>query len=173
MSVQGEIDRINQNVANTYAVLSALGADMPTEQNSDNLAPTAGTAKAVLYSAQTLTDEEKTQARTNIGAAAVGETGGSGAVGTQFTATIPASGWGEDANGYQSQTVTVTGLKGTYTVNPSLDVVLSGTDPEADNEILAAFGLIAIAYTGTNSLTVKCIGDPPTVNIPVVVAAWE
>lgn len=68
MSVQTQIDRIGQNVANTYAVLSALGADMPTEQNTDNLAETAGSAKAVLYSEQTLTEEQQTQARENIGA---------------------------------------------------------------------------------------------------------
>lgn len=49
MSVQSQIDRINQNVANTYAVLKALGAVIPTEQTSDNLATTAGTAKMVLY----------------------------------------------------------------------------------------------------------------------------
>ena len=67
MSVQSQIDRIGQNVADTYAVLDALGADMPSEQNSDNLARTAGTAKAVLYSKQTLTDEQKEQARQNIG----------------------------------------------------------------------------------------------------------
>lgn len=67
MSVQTQIDRINQNVASTYAVLAALGADLPAEQTSDNLAQTAGTTKAVLYSPQTLTDEQKAQARTNIG----------------------------------------------------------------------------------------------------------
>lgn len=67
MSVQTQIDRINQNVANTYAVLQALGADLPAQQNSDNLAQTAGTTKAVLYSPQILTDAQKAQARTNIG----------------------------------------------------------------------------------------------------------
>ena len=67
MSIQNEIDRIAGNVANTYAVLEALGADMPAEQNSDNLFTTAGSAKAVLYSEQTLTEEQKTQARENIG----------------------------------------------------------------------------------------------------------
>ncbi|MBQ2720445.1 MAG: hypothetical protein IJF23_02805, partial [Clostridia bacterium] len=69
MSIQTEIARISQNISNTYTVLSALGADMPTEQTSDNLALTAGTAKTVLYSEQTLTDQQKTQARENIGAA--------------------------------------------------------------------------------------------------------
>lgn len=68
MSVQSQIDRIEQNVANTYAVLKGLGADMPSEQNSDNLPETAGTTKAVLYSAQNLTKAQKTQARENIGA---------------------------------------------------------------------------------------------------------
>ena len=67
MSVQTQIDRIEQNVANTYAVLEALGADIPAEQNSDNLARTAGSAKAVLYSEQSLSEVQKVQARTNIG----------------------------------------------------------------------------------------------------------
>lgn len=67
MSVQTQIDRINQNIANTYSVLNALGADMPSAQTSDNLAATAGTAKAVLYTVQALTGEQKEQARQNIG----------------------------------------------------------------------------------------------------------
>lgn len=45
MSVQSQIDRIEQNIANTYAVLQVLGADMPANQNSDNLATTAGSVK--------------------------------------------------------------------------------------------------------------------------------
>lgn len=68
MSVKTEIDRLKQNVANAYAVLDAMGCDMPSEQNSDNLASTAGTSKVVRYDAQTLTDEQKAQARNNIGA---------------------------------------------------------------------------------------------------------
>lgn len=46
MSVQTEIDRISQNVANTYTVLDKLEADMPTKQNSDNLTATALTIDA-------------------------------------------------------------------------------------------------------------------------------
>lgn len=68
MSIQSEIDRIEQNIANTYTALSELGADMPTQQNSDNLPGTAESVKAVLYTAQTLTEEQKAQARSNIGA---------------------------------------------------------------------------------------------------------
>lgn len=68
MSVQNEIDRITQNVQSTYAVLAGLGADMPAAQTSDNLAETAGTTKAILYSEQALTEEQKAQARTNVGA---------------------------------------------------------------------------------------------------------
>lgn len=69
MSVQSEIERISENVASTYSVLDELGADMPAEQNTDNLAETAATVKAVRYNAQTLTAEDQQQARTNIGAA--------------------------------------------------------------------------------------------------------
>ena len=69
MSIQSEIDRINQNVENTYRVLEELGADMPETQNTDNLADTVLSIKAVRYDAQTLTEDQKAQARTNIGAA--------------------------------------------------------------------------------------------------------
>lgn len=69
MSVQSEIERISENVASTYSVLDELGVDMPAEQNTDNLAETAATVKAVRYNAQTLTAEDQQQARTNIGAA--------------------------------------------------------------------------------------------------------
>lgn len=37
MSVQSEIDRINENVANTYTALSEMGATMPQQRNSNNL----------------------------------------------------------------------------------------------------------------------------------------
>ena len=68
MSVQTEIDRINQNINNAYAALLALGADMPEEMTSDNLAIAAGSAKVLLYIAQTLSNDQKAQARNNIGA---------------------------------------------------------------------------------------------------------
>lgn len=43
MSIQTQIDRIEQNVANTYSALQEKGATMPSEQNSNNLAATART----------------------------------------------------------------------------------------------------------------------------------
>lgn len=66
--VQREIDRISQNIQNTYEVLGALGAELPSERTSDNLAVTAGTTKVILYSEQVLTEEQKAQARENIDA---------------------------------------------------------------------------------------------------------
>ena len=53
MSIQSEIDRINDNVASTYTALSEMGATMPETQNSDNLpgtvrtVPTGGGSKTV------------------------------------------------------------------------------------------------------------------------------
>lgn len=71
MSIQSEIDRINQNVSDTYSTLSDLGADMPSTQSTDNLAETVAGVKAVLYGkAQSLTDDQKQQARENIGISA-------------------------------------------------------------------------------------------------------
>lgn len=47
MSVQSEINRINQNVADTYSVLAGFGATAPAAYNSDNLARTAESIKVV------------------------------------------------------------------------------------------------------------------------------
>lgn len=69
MSVQNEIDRINNNIANTYATLNEAGATMPAAANSNNLSSTAASIAAVLYNkAQGLSDTQKQRARNNIGA---------------------------------------------------------------------------------------------------------
>lgn len=71
MGVQSQIDRIQENVASTYSVLEQAGADMPQSRNTDNLAETAASIKAVLYDRnQPLTEDQKAQVRQNIGAQA-------------------------------------------------------------------------------------------------------
>lgn len=90
----------------------------------------------------------------------------------QYTGTLLASGWSEDSHGYQAQTITITGLKSSYDVDPQWDVALSGTDPDADAALLEGFALIHNYVTGTDSLTAQCIGKAPTVNIPVKVVVF-
>ena len=90
----------------------------------------------------------------------------------QYTGTLLASGWAADSHGYQAQTITITGLKASYDVDPQWDVALSGTDPDADAALLEGFALIHNYKTGTNSLTAQCIGNAPTVNIPVKVVVF-
>lgn len=90
----------------------------------------------------------------------------------QYTGTLLASGWAADSHGYQAQTITITGLKASYDVDPQWDVALSGTDPDADAALLEGFALIHNYKTGTNSLTAQCIGAAPTVNIPVKVVVF-
>ena len=90
----------------------------------------------------------------------------------QYTGTLLASGWAADANGYQSQTITIAGLKASYAVDPQWDVALSGTDKDADEALLEGFACIHNYTTGENSLTAQCIGDAPTVNIPVKVVVF-
>ena len=91
---------------------------------------------------------------------------------TQFTGTLLASGWAADSHGYQAQTITITGLKASYDVDPQWDVALSGTDPDSDAALLKGFALIHNYTTGVNSLTAQCIGEAPTVNIPVKVVVF-
>lgn len=90
----------------------------------------------------------------------------------QYTGTLLASGWAADSHGYQSQTITITGLKASYDIDPQWDVALSGTDPDADAALLEGFALIHNYKTGVNSLTAQCIGAAPTVNIPVKVVVF-
>ena len=90
----------------------------------------------------------------------------------QYTGTLLASGWSEDSHGYQAQTITITGLKASYDVDPQWDVALSGTDPDADAALLEGFALIHNYVTGANSLTAQCIGSAPTVNIPIKVVVF-
>ena len=90
----------------------------------------------------------------------------------QYTGTLLASGWSEDSHGYQAQTITITGLKASYDVDPQWDVALSGTDPDADAALLDGFALIHNYVTGANSLTAQCIGKAPTVNIPIKVVVF-
>ena len=72
-NIETAVNKIKQNVANTYAVLYGMGADAPVEETSDNLAQTAGTTKVIRYNEQALTEDQKSQARTNIGAASASE----------------------------------------------------------------------------------------------------
>lgn len=90
----------------------------------------------------------------------------------QYTGTLLASGWSKDSHGYQAQTITITGLKASYDVDPQWDVALSGTDPDADAALLEGFALIHNYVTGADSLTAQCIGSAPTVNIPVKVVVF-
>lgn len=90
----------------------------------------------------------------------------------QYTGTLLASGWAADSHGYQAQTITITGLKAAYDVDPQWDVALSGTDPDADAALLEGFALIHNYTTGANSLTAQCIGKAPTVNVPVKVVVF-
>ena len=90
----------------------------------------------------------------------------------QYTGTLLASGWAADSYGYQAQTITITGLKASYAVDPQWDVALSGTDPDADAALLEGFALIHNYITGANSLTAQCIGKAPTVNVPVKVVVF-
>ena len=97
---------------------------------------------------------------------------GAGSGPKQYTGTLLASGWAADSHGYQAQTITITGLKASYDVDPQWDVALSGTDPDADAALLEGFALIHNYKTGANSLTAQCIGKAPTINIPVKVVVF-
>lgn len=90
----------------------------------------------------------------------------------KYTATLTVSGW-TASGGFNVQTVSVSGLKASYTVPPDIDCELTGSDASGDAAVLAAWACVSFCSTGANTLTAKCIGDAPTVNIPVIVRVFE
>ena len=95
-----------------------------------------------------------------------------GMTATQYTFTLLSGNWITDI-GYKIQQVTVTGLKQNYPVSPDVDCVLSGSDTEGDTAILEGWALVQFAETASDKITFKCIGDAPTVNIPVILRVFE
>lgn len=74
--VQTELDRVKSNIADAYDTLESMGAEMPEDENTENLAATAATlGTAVRYSAQAPTAEEQAQARANLGIVGTGKDG--------------------------------------------------------------------------------------------------
>lgn len=91
--------------------------------------------------------------------------------GTTYNATLSSSGW-TTSGSYKKQTVTVTGLKANYPVAPVVDVQLTGTDADRDTAVLTGFSAINLIQTAANQLIAYCIGDAPTVNIPLIINTW-
>lgn len=91
--------------------------------------------------------------------------------GTTYNATLTTSGWSASGS-YQKQTVTVAGLKANYPVAPVVDAQLTGTDADGDTAVLTGFSAINLIQTAANQLIAYCIGDAPTVNIPLIINTW-
>lgn len=91
--------------------------------------------------------------------------------GKTYNATLSSSGW-TTSGSYKKQTITVTGLKANYPVAPVVDVQLTGTDADGDTAVLTGFSAINLIQTAANQLIAYCIGDAPTVNIPLIINTW-
>jgi len=142
---------------------------------------------AVRYgAAQSLTDPQKAQARSNAGALggadvvnaldstetakplsaaqgkALKEQVDAKAATATISASLPASGW--SASAPYTQTVTATGILATDT--PLADVVLSDTPATAITQ-LEAYGYIGRMDAGSGQITATCYEDKPTVDLTV------
>lgn len=73
--------------------------------------------------------------------------------------------WTEQADGSYAQSITVEGVASDSEV--VVDCNLTGTDIDADIEVMEAWGCVNRAKQATNSLTFYCYGDTPTVAIPL------
>ena len=91
--------------------------------------------------------------------------------GKTYNATLSSSGW-TTSGSYKTQTITVTGLKANYPVAPVVDVQLTGTDADGDTAVLTGFSAINLIQPAENQLIAYCIGNAPTVNIPLIINTW-
>lgn len=75
MSVESEITRIENNVTNSLSAVADAGVEVASDATSDDLPALISEigATVVRVSEQSFTDTEKTQARTNIGAASTSD----------------------------------------------------------------------------------------------------
>lgn len=162
MSIQSEITRISNNVQNTIDVIEQTGVSVPAGANSDNL-PSLAQALA----------NEKQNKLTGTQGQVVGFDSSGNAIATEppsvsavQTVTLLSTGWTQSGDRY-SQTVNCS-IVAADTPVVVVDVALSGTDLDADNEALSAWaGPSANNVTqGAGTLTFYS-AEAPTVNIPV------
>ena len=162
MSISSEITRITNNVQNTIDTIEATGVTVPEGANSDNL-PSLAAALA----------NEKQDKLTGTKGQVVGFDSSGNAIATEppsvsavRTVTLLSTGWSQSGDRY-SQTVNCS-IVAADTPVVVVDVALSGTDLDADNEALSAWaGPSANNVTqGAGTLTFYSV-EAPTVNIPV------
>lgn len=130
------------------AVVSMLG-------NGNCGEPSVDLEGVVRYDeAQTLSEAQRAQARTNIGAPHKAK---------EHTATLTVAGWTGDSTPY-TQTVTVTGLP----EDAHLIVGLAPTVTAEDMEAAAAAMLLATAQAA-GSITISAFGDKPVSELPILI----
>lgn len=88
---------------------------------------------------------------------------GSGVEGV--TKSLSPSIWVEQSDGSFTQTITVDLVSTDSEV--VVDCNLTGTDIDADIEVMEAWGCVNRAYEGDKTITFVCYGDVPTVAIPL------
>ena len=192
MSVQTEIDRLSSAKTSLKTAIEAKGVDVADNAHIDNYADYVNQIPIGISEIDVNTDTSITGllkgASGKVAQAVAGEDYEAAGTAANVVSTHNAAGdahsalfagkaevaiynatltttYAEDSNGYQAQTVNVSGLLATD--EPTIDCVLSGTDKDADTAVLQAFSLINRATTGAGTLTVQCIGDAPTVAIPI------
>lgn len=101
----------------------------------------------------------------------VGRTNASGGGGASFTANVPASGWSSGGNGEYINTVTVSGIKTSYTIFP--DLALTGLSLVTVGQVQEAWAHVYMA-TCVSDNQIKFFSDAlPKVNIPVKIFAFK
>ena len=89
-----------------------------------------------------------------------------------FSGTFTASGWTGDTVYTYKQSVSIPGLKESYTVKPLVDITLDGTNATTDLAAVKAYGKVVRFVTGSGFLTAYAM-EQPTVDFSVSVTVVE
>lgn len=89
-----------------------------------------------------------------------------------FSGTFVASGWTGDTVYTYKQSVSISGLKESYTVKPVVDITLDGTSATTDQAAVKAYGKVVRFVTGSGFLTAYAM-EQPTVDFSVSVTVVE
>ena len=89
-----------------------------------------------------------------------------------FSGTFGASGWTGDTVYTYKQSVSISGLKETYTVKPVVDITLDGTSATTDQAAVKAYGKVVRFVTGSGFLTAYAM-EQPAVDFSVSVTVVE
>lgn len=165
MSVLNEIQRITTNISGTYSALEAAGADMPAQQNSNNLTATVENLASKKMDKQNPTGTGTMFQSGSIyctgtvyaGASQAGDPNATAmATASKWEATLNAAGWVGSAAPF-TQTVSIAGILAT---DAPVIGLMASSNMETATAQWEAMGAVYRIDTADGSITASATAKP-------------